>query len=220
MNCVHWHWLLRVRSIGRTQWVPLSGMGVRGNMHWEDDKTPIKRFRRPFLCGEQQQVGAVGGHAERPALTKMQRWEMNRRFMTVTNYFPFILKPLLQLMGSFLFQISVWYLLNSQTRCRWIYLNLAKILLRRRGRKPGGIGDRKEVGGTAHVWCYICSLNGRCYLLWPHFWTAALFFLVFSRKLEKNQILNRCSKAWTTGREERKAGCSYYCLSLLLGARD
>lgn len=93
-------------SIDRTSGVQLSGMGAGEKMNWKDT-TPIRGLPRPFLCRGQQQVGAVGGRTEGLALTEMQGRETNRRFVTMTNYFPFILKSLLQLMGSFLFQISV-----------------------------------------------------------------------------------------------------------------
>lgn len=152
-----------------------------------EDRTWVKRFPRLSHCGDEpEQVEAVGGTAEKPAVATVQRWEMNRGFVAMTNYFPFILKSLLQLMESFLFQIPVWYLLNSRRRCRWIYLNLAKILCVRRGRKPGGIRDRGEAGSIAHGWHRVCSFRWvDVTYLQARFWTIALFFL--SRRLKKEE---------------------------------
>lgn len=128
------------------------------------------------------------------------------------NYFPFILKSLLQLMASFLFQISVWYLLNSQRHCGWIYLNLTKILYRWRWRGSEGMSETKKAERRPcpslgwHV-----SFNEKelealslCHNFKFGFW----FFFFFLTKTKKKRISKNHYEPSNTTRRGSKTACS------------
>ena len=161
------------------------GPGGRAFLRMWDLKKSSSPDYPTEVTRKEGRVGRVAEWEERQALAKTGRSVKWVRGVVFTrNYFPFILKSLLQLMASFLFQISVWYLLNSQRHCRWIYLNLTKILYRG---DEGGLKwhqrQREETGTARHSrWFFYFKWRIITYRPWT---CVIILSLVFSDKDEK-----------------------------------